>query len=84
MDVLGYLVLLFFGRGCGLYPVVIAANPHDPNQFAIGLIDGGVLVIEPLESESKWGMPPPVENGSSNPNVQSNPASQFVDLVVGG
>ena len=45
---------------------MIAANPQDPNQFAIGLTDGGVNVFEPLESEGKWGVPPPVENGSPN------------------
>ncbi|XP_028798241.1 topless-related protein 1 isoform X2 [Neltuma alba] len=53
-------------RGSGLYPFVIAANPQDPNQFALGLTDGGVQVIEPLESEGKWGVPSPAENGSSN------------------
>ncbi|CAK9188197.1 unnamed protein product [Ilex paraguariensis] len=36
------------------YPLVIAAHPKEPNQFALGLMDGGVVVIEPLESESKW------------------------------
>ncbi|KAK3025864.1 hypothetical protein RJ639_042293, partial [Escallonia herrerae] len=46
-----------------LYPLVIAAHPSDPNQFALGLTDGGVYVLEPLESEGKWGTSPPVENG---------------------
>ncbi|KAL2500697.1 topless-related protein 4-like [Forsythia ovata] len=32
------------------YPLVIAAHPSEPNQFAIGLTDGGVCVIEPLET----------------------------------
>ncbi|CAI9782455.1 unnamed protein product [Fraxinus pennsylvanica] len=36
------------------YPLVIAAHPSKPNQFAIGLTDGGVYVLEPLESEGKW------------------------------
>ncbi|KAK7361964.1 hypothetical protein VNO77_04060 [Canavalia gladiata] len=35
-------------------------------QFAVGLLDGGVYVFEPLESEGKWGVPPPIENGSTN------------------
>ncbi|KAF3447082.1 hypothetical protein FNV43_RR12262 [Rhamnella rubrinervis] len=48
---------------CAVYPVVVAAHPQYPNQFAMGLTDGGVLVFEPLEPDSKWGMPPPVENG---------------------
>lgn len=47
-------------------PLVIAAHPHEPNQFALGLSDGGVHVFEPLESEGKWGVPPPVENGSAS------------------
>ncbi|CAA2973430.1 topless-related 4-like isoform X1 [Olea europaea subsp. europaea] len=36
------------------YPLVIAAHPSKPNQFAVGLSDGGVYVLEPLESEGKW------------------------------
>ncbi|KAK8939283.1 Topless-related protein 1 [Platanthera guangdongensis] len=50
-----------------IYPVVVAANPTDPNQFAVGLSDGGVQVLEPLESQGKWGSVPPPENlaGSS-------------------
>ncbi|KAE8056337.1 hypothetical protein FH972_013118 [Carpinus fangiana] len=47
-----------------VYPLVIAAHPQEPNQFALGLTDGGVHVFEPLESEGKWGVPPPVEDGS--------------------
>jgi len=47
----------------GVYPLVIAAHPSEPNQFALGLSDGGVQVLEPLESEGKWGIGPPVENG---------------------
>lgn len=45
------------------YPLVIAAHPSEPNQFALGLSDGGVQVIEPLESEGKWGVGPPSDNG---------------------
>ncbi|KAG0495480.1 hypothetical protein HPP92_000171 [Vanilla planifolia] len=45
-----------------VYPVVVAAHPTEPNQFALGLTDGGVLVLEPLESEGKWGTAPPIEN----------------------
>ncbi|KAG2723162.1 hypothetical protein I3760_02G158700 [Carya illinoinensis] len=47
-------------------PLVIAAHPQEPHQFAMGLSDGGVHVFEPLESEGKWGVPPPVENGSAS------------------
>ncbi|KAF2303789.1 hypothetical protein GH714_023422 [Hevea brasiliensis] len=30
------------------YPLVIAAHPQKPNQFAVGLSNGGVIVFEPL------------------------------------
>lgn len=57
------------------YPLVITAHPNDPNQFALGLNDGGVHVLEPLESEGRWGTVPPNENGagpSTNPAVASS------------
>ncbi|KAL3745212.1 hypothetical protein ACJRO7_014343 [Eucalyptus globulus] len=47
-----------------VYPLVIAAHPSQPNQFALGLTDGSVYVLEPLESEGEWGGSPPVENGA--------------------
>lgn len=47
-----------------VYPLVIAAHPSEANQFALGLTDGGVHVLEPLESEGRWGSPPPTENGA--------------------
>ncbi|CAH1432821.1 unnamed protein product [Lactuca virosa] len=47
-----------------VYPLVIAAHPSEPNQFALGLTDGGVCIIEPLESEGKWGGSPAVEGGA--------------------
>lgn len=49
-----------------VHPLVIAAHPQEANQFALGLTDGGVQVFEPLESEGKWGVPPPAENGSAS------------------
>lgn len=52
---------------------MIAAHPQEPNQFALGLSDGGVCVFEPLESEGKWGVPPPVENGSAS-SVPATPS----------
>ncbi|KAK2448610.1 topless-related protein [Trifolium repens] len=36
-----------------VYPLVVAANPKKPNQFAIALSDGTIKVFEPNESE-KW------------------------------
>lgn len=47
-----------------VYPLVVAAHPSEPNQFSLGLSDGGVVVFEPVESEGKWGTGPPVENGA--------------------
>lgn len=49
-----------------MHPLVVAAHPQDPNQFAVGLTDGSVKVIEPSESEGKWGVTPPVDNGMLN------------------
>ena len=37
-----------------IYPIVIAAHPSQPNQFALGLTNGGVYVIEPPESKGNW------------------------------
>lgn len=56
-----------------MYPLVIAAHPSEPNQFALGLTDGGVHILEPLESEGKWGTSPPTENGAG-PSTTSGAA----------
>ena len=65
-----------------MYPSVIAAHPFEPNQFAIGLTDGSVHVIEPLESEGKWGIAPLAENGSTSSSnlmvVAGNQSSEQV------
>ncbi|XP_065630532.1 topless-related protein 4-like [Quercus suber] len=53
-----------------VYPVVIAAHPSEPNQFAIGLTDGGVHVIEPPESGGSWCVAPPLKSGVG-PSVNS-------------
>lgn len=55
-----------FSCSSNVHPLVIAAHPHEANQFALGLSDGSVHVFEPLESEGKWGVPPPAENGSAS------------------
>lgn len=41
-------------NSCYVDPVVVAAHPQKPYQFALGLSNGGVVVIEPVESEGKW------------------------------
>ncbi|GKA96092.1 topless-related protein 3-like protein, partial [Tanacetum coccineum] len=44
------------------YPLVVAAHPQEQNQFAVGLTDGSVKVIEPSEAEGKWGLNPSDES----------------------
>ncbi|XP_034223310.1 topless-related protein 4-like isoform X3 [Prunus dulcis] len=56
-----------------VHPLVVAAHPSEPNQFALGLTDGGVHVLEPLESEGRWGTSPPIENGAG-PSTTSGAA----------
>lgn len=55
-----------------MYPVVVAAHPIEPNQFAVGLTDGSVKVLEPVESEGKWGVSPPLDNGILNVRTTSS------------
>ncbi|KAK2659777.1 hypothetical protein Ddye_006310 [Dipteronia dyeriana] len=47
--------------GCVIeaYPNAIASHPQKPTQFAVGLTDGTVIVIEPQEPEGKWFVQPP-------------------------
>lgn len=60
-----------------VYPLVLAVHPQEPNQLAVGLTDGAVKVIEPLELEGKWGVAvtAPVENGAAS-SATSNPTSE--------
>ncbi|CDP17223.1 unnamed protein product [Coffea canephora] len=67
-----YLSQAVLNGSQAVYPLVIAAHPQDPNQFAIGLTDGSVKVIEPQESEGKWGVTPPVDNGILNGRAASS------------
>jgi len=46
-----------------VYPIVIAAHPFLPNNIALGLTDGRVHVLEPLESEGEWGISPQPKDG---------------------
>lgn len=61
-----------------MYPLVVAAHPQDPNQFAVGLTDGSVKVIEPMESEGKWGATQPADNGRNASSSTSNHAGDQV------
>ncbi|KAF5198327.1 Topless-like [Thalictrum thalictroides] len=45
-----------------VYPLVVVAHPSERNQFVLGLSDGGVHVLEPLQFEEKWGTLPPSDN----------------------
>ncbi|KAF7130545.1 hypothetical protein RHSIM_Rhsim10G0061900 [Rhododendron simsii] len=53
-----------------VYPLVVATHPQKPNQFAIGLTNGSVIVIEPKESKGKWGLSPTIDNGMANDQVR--------------
>ncbi|PSS13871.1 Topless-related protein [Actinidia chinensis var. chinensis] len=57
-----------------VHPLVIAAHPFESSQFALGLSDGGVYILEPLEAEGKWGTSPPHENGAG-PSTASGAAN---------
>lgn len=67
------IILPVLFSSSSVQPLVIAAHPQEANQFALGLSDGGVHVFEPLESEGKWGVPQPVENGSAS-SVPTTPS----------
>ncbi|KAH7432223.1 hypothetical protein KP509_07G013800 [Ceratopteris richardii] len=56
-------VYLGLGSNSSVYPLVVAAHPSEPNQFALGLTDGTVQVVEPLESEGRWGSASTSDNG---------------------
>ncbi|KAL8209389.1 hypothetical protein R6Q57_006121 [Mikania cordata] len=63
-----------------VHPLVIAAHPSEPDQFALGLSDGGVCVLEPLEPEGKWGTSPPtLENGGAGPSSTTPAAASTTD-----
>lgn len=55
------------------FPVVIAAHPSDSNQFALGMSDGTVHVIEPSDAEPKWGSSSSQDNGAM-PSIPSSSA----------
>lgn len=56
----------------GAFPMVIAPHPSDPSQFALGMSDGAVYVIEPSTAEAKWGNSVAQENGSAPSNPSSS------------
>ncbi|XP_020100112.1 topless-related protein 4-like isoform X4 [Ananas comosus] len=69
-----------------VYPLTIAAHPSEPMRFALGLSNGKVVILEPLESNRSWlnpplsRPPPPLPkntiNGSSNAVEKTIPESR--------
>lgn len=70
-----FVLCLIDARSQPPYPVAVAAHPQEPNQFAVGLTDGSLKVIEPIESEGKWGVSPPADNGVANGRPGSSSAT---------
>ena len=44
--------------------MTIAANPVDCKQFALGMSDGGVVVVEPLDPDGEWRPRSPLGSGA--------------------
>jgi hypothetical protein len=42
---------LVSGSGETVYPTVVATHPRKPNQIAVGMSNGAVLVLEPLDTD---------------------------------
>ncbi|XP_049362294.1 protein TOPLESS-RELATED PROTEIN 2-like isoform X2 [Solanum verrucosum] len=61
------------GSSGAAFPVVIAAHPSDSHQFALGMSDGTVHVIEPSDAEPKWGGSSSQDNGAM-PSIPSSSA----------
>jgi hypothetical protein len=60
-----------------VYPLVVAAHPVEPNQIALGMSDGRVHVIEPLDADPKWGTAPPQDNGV-HPAITAAPSAASI------
>ncbi|CAL5198924.1 unnamed protein product [Lathyrus oleraceus] len=56
-----------------IYPTVITAHPQEPNQFAVGLSDGSVKVVEP---NGRWGVSASVDNRLTSPSIPTNSTSE--------
>lgn len=54
------------------YPLVVTVHPQEPYQLAVGLTDGSVKVIEPSETEGKWGIMVSVDAGLQNGRTVSS------------
>lgn len=54
-----------------VYPIVVTAHPQEPNQFAIGLSDGSIKVIEPRECDGRWGIKANIDSAMQNGRTAS-------------
>ena len=45
------IAFLVSSSGETVYPTVVATHPWKPNQIAVGMSDGAVLVLEPLDTD---------------------------------
>ncbi|CAI8610702.1 unnamed protein product [Vicia faba] len=59
-----------------IYPIVITAHPQEPNQFAVGLSDGSIKVVEPREPNGRWGVSASVDNRITSPSITTNSTSE--------
>jgi len=60
-----------------IYPFVVAAHPQEPNQFAVGMSDGSIKVIEPIEPNGRWGVSASsVDNRTTSPSITNNSNSE--------
>ncbi|RDX60457.1 Topless-related protein 2, partial [Mucuna pruriens] len=57
------------------YPIVVTAHPQEPNQFAIGLSDGSIKVIEPRECDGRWGIKAHVDSALQNGRRTASPST---------
>ncbi|KAG8375814.1 hypothetical protein BUALT_Bualt10G0139500 [Buddleja alternifolia] len=62
IDPSSYLPPLLLSSCYNVDLLVIAAHPKKPNQFALGLSNGDVVVIEPVESQGTWSVLPSMDN----------------------
>ncbi|TVU38612.1 hypothetical protein EJB05_11996, partial [Eragrostis curvula] len=50
-----YIPASISGGGGSVYPMVVAAHPFKAYQFAVGMSDGAVYVLEPLDTDAEGG-----------------------------
>ncbi|TVU38785.1 hypothetical protein EJB05_12173, partial [Eragrostis curvula] len=58
-----YIPASISSGGGSVYPMVVAAHPFKPDQFAVGMSDGAVYVLEPLDTDAGMGSSGSSEQG---------------------